>query len=209
MCLEWNSSFIGSTSVSSCVSTLSRTYKEGRCCSHWAKTEALWCAECRRGPEPGEGLWRGPGLIFRSQGHRRGHRGGADQQRKRTRRNVREVAAASSAAPGTADAGAAEFAGSAAECWWLYVQTEGEKTDNKTKHTNVKKRQKNYKNVRRNVSCNLPFLILFFLNRGQHGHITNKRYSSFMLYLRFIWDHCRSFLYYCIFKVIQWIIRIN
>lgn len=97
---------------------MSLTHREGTCCRHWAKTAALWCAVCRRGPEPGVGLWRGPGLICQSQGLRQGHQGDADQ-RRRKRRNEREVAAASSAAPGTADAGAA---GSAAACWWLYVQ---------------------------------------------------------------------------------------
>lgn len=81
--------------------------------------EALWCAVCQRGPEPGVGLWKGPRLIFRSQELQQGHQGGAVRRMKRTRRNAREAAAASSAAPGTADAGAA---GSAAACWWLYVQ---------------------------------------------------------------------------------------
>lgn len=105
---------------------LEQTHREGRCCRRWATTAALWCAVYRQGSEPGECLWRGPGLICQSRGLRRGHRGDADQWRRKKKRNEREVVAASSAALGTADAGAA---GSAAACWWLYVQPGRDKED--------------------------------------------------------------------------------
>lgn len=111
-----------------CIFPLSETYREGRCCRCWERMAALWCAECQRGPKTGVGLWRGPGLICQSQGLQQGHQGDADQRRRTRMRNEREVAAASSAAPGTADVGAA---GSAAACWWLYVQPERKKEKKK------------------------------------------------------------------------------
>lgn len=92
---------------------------------------------CQLGPERGGGLWKGPGMICRSQGLRCGHLGGADRQRMRKKswRNEKEVAAASSVAPGTADAGAA---GSAAACWWLYVQPRGERITVKVEESNLR-----------------------------------------------------------------------
>lgn len=74
------------------------THRGGRGCRNWEKNAALWCAG-RRGPEPGGGLGTSPGLICLGPGAgRSGSRG----------------AAASSAGPGTADAGAV---GSAAACY--------------------------------------------------------------------------------------------
>jgi hypothetical protein len=83
-----------------CVGPVCWTHRGGRGCRSWEKNAALWCAG-RRGPVPGGGLGMSPGLICLGRG-------------AGLRRSESRGAAASSAGPGTADAGAV---GSAAACY--------------------------------------------------------------------------------------------